>query len=97
MAVDEFVSRLKAALSELISSDTAKSPVLGEDIHTGGAPSTPAPMALRAFSKEMSVCSRQGSSVPSAFGEGTVMESASASKSVSGKPGKNLRRSCGGF
>ena len=53
-------------------------------MHTGGTPSTSVPMALRGFPKEMSVCSRHGSSVPSAFGEGTVMESASASKLVSG-------------
>ena len=57
MAVDEFVSRLKTALSELVSSDTAKSPVLGEDMHIGGMVGWSCDVLIKTFVGTSLVCS----------------------------------------
>ena len=89
IAVDDFVVRIKAALCDVVGTAAMQTSTVMEDVPVLPTSSSLAPLVPGSSQSDISVSSRQGSVMPSLFGDVQSGVPSSLQTASATKPGKN--------
>ena len=96
IAVDEFIGQLKSAMQEITNVGVVRAAGLGGDAAELPMTSTRPSLGSVTCPGNVSISSRQGSSVPSSLGDGLSAGPSIMPNSTAAKPGKKTDKIMGG-
>ena len=96
IAVNDFIGQLQSVMQEIVNVGVVRAPGLGGDaVELPMTPSRPF-LGSVVCPGDVSISSRQGSLVPSAFGDGLSVGPSSMPNATAAKPGKRTDKIMGG-